>query len=163
MELAKRVLKRLLLVVAGYLVAVLVGLIAIVVIYSALSSMPDAPDYFDALAFSPVVLLFVPPLGGFIYMMAIVLTCVQALVLALFAEIFTLRHPLIHMLFAAAIAVSGFVAASPTILDGISPTDWADIGIIAASALVGGFVYWLIAGRDAGFRPRSPAEPSLDA
>ena len=30
-------------------------------------------------------------------------------------------------------------------------TDWADLGIVAAGGLVAGIVYWLIAGRKAGF------------
>jgi hypothetical protein len=34
----------------------------------------------------------------------------------------------------------------------MDPERWADIGIIAAAGLVAGLVYWLIAGRDAGFR-----------
>lgn len=158
MDLALHLFKRLLRIVAGYFVSVLVALIAVVVIYAALASMPDAPDYFHALAVTPIVILFLPPVAGFIYMMALVLTGVQALVLMLFSEIFELRNPLVHMLFASIVGVSGFVFASPTLIDGnISQTDWADIGIITASGLVGGLVYWLIAGRDAGFR-RRPAE-----
>ena len=38
------------------------------------------------------------------------------------------------------------------IRDSMDPERWADIGIIAAAGLVAGLVYWLIAGRDAGFR-----------
>ena len=153
MDLARHLLKRTLLILAGYFVSVLIGLVAIVAIYAVLASMPDAPDYFHALAVSPIVLLFVPPLGIFVHMLALVLTGVQSLVLALFSEIFELRHPLIHVLFGTAVSASGFVFASPTLIDGdIRQTDWADIGIVAASGMVAGFVYWLIAGRDAGFR-----------
>jgi hypothetical protein len=34
----------------------------------------------------------------------------------------------------------------------MDPQRWVDIGIIAAAGLVAGLLYWLIAGRDAGFR-----------
>jgi hypothetical protein len=32
------------------------------------------------------------------------------------------------------------------------PVRWADFGIIAGASLVAGLIYWLIVGRDAGFR-----------
>ena len=54
MATAKHVLKRILMMLAGYLVSVLIGLIAVVAIYAALSSLPNAPDYFDVMGVSPI-------------------------------------------------------------------------------------------------------------
>ena len=48
---AAHILKRVLLVVLAYLVAVLVTLIAVVVIYSVLSNLRAAPAYFGAFNF----------------------------------------------------------------------------------------------------------------
>lgn len=144
------VLKRILMMLAGYLVAVLVGLIALVVIYMVLSSLPSAPGYFELMQFTPVAVLVVPPLGMFVYFLTIVVTGMQTLVFALIAEFFSLRSFWLHMLFGCAAAAAGFVLLWPDAPD--DPERWADIGIIAGAGLVAGLVYWLIAGRDAGFR-----------
>jgi hypothetical protein len=144
------VLKRILMVLVGYLVAVLVGLIAVVLIYAILSSLPNAPTYFGLMEFTPIAVLVVPPLGMFIYFLTIILTGAQTLVFALIAEFFSLRSFWLHMLFGAAAAASGFMLIWPDAAD--DPERWADMGIIAGAGLVAGLIYWLIAGRDAGFR-----------
>ena len=150
MATAKHVLKRILMMLAGYLVAVLVGLVAVVAIYAALSSLPNAPAYFDVMGVSPIAVLVVPPLGMFVYFLTIVVTGLQTLIFALIAEFFALRNFLVHMLFGAAAAAGGFFLIWPGAEE--NAERWADIGIIAAAGLVAGLVYWLIAGRDAGFR-----------
>ena len=129
---------------------VLVGLIAVVAIYAILSSLPKAPAYFELMEFTPVAVLVVPPLGMFVYFLTIVLTGMQTLVLALIAEFFSLRSFWLHMLFGAAAAAAGFMLIWPDAAD--DPERWADMGIIAGAGLVAGLIYWLIAGRDAGFR-----------
>lgn len=154
MTIFKHVLKRVVLVVLGYLLAVLVTFFAIVVLYAILSSLPNAPDYFSAMALSPLWLLLAPPIAFLVYVIALILTAAQALVAAVLSEVFELRNVFVHMLFGAVVAVSGFVFGSPTLLNGISASDWADLGIIAASGVAGGLVYWLVAGRDAGIKPR---------
>jgi hypothetical protein len=152
MATAKHVLKRVVMVLAGYFVAVLLGLIAVVAIYGALSSLPNAPEYFDVMGITPIAALVVPPLGMFIYFLAIVLTGLQTLVFALIAELFSLRNFWLHMLFGAAASVAGFALVWPQAPEDMDPARLADIGIIAAAGLVAGLAYWLIAGRDAGFR-----------
>jgi hypothetical protein len=152
MATAKHVLKRLLMMLAGYLVAVLIGLIAVAVIYAVLSALPNAPEYFGFAVVTPLAALVVPPLGMFIYFVTIIITGLQTLIFALIAEFFSLRNVLLHMLFGAAAAAGGFFLIWPTPAEDMNPERWADIGIIAASGLVAGLVYWLIAGRDAGFR-----------
>lgn len=127
-----------------------VGLIAVVAIYAALSALPGAPGYFDVMGVTPIAALVVPPLGMFIYFLTIVLTGLQTLVFALIAEFFSLRNFLLHMLFSAAALAAGFALIWPAAPE--DPERWPDIGIIAAAGLIAGLVYWLIAGRDAGFR-----------
>ena len=90
-------------------------------------------------------------IGLFVLMLTFVLTMVPVLVTTLLSEIFALRRPWMHALFGAFAAASGFIMVSPTLLDGTGASDMADIGIVAASGVIGGLVYWLIAGRDAGF------------
>jgi hypothetical protein len=156
MATAKHILKRILMMLAGYLVAVLVGLIAVVAIYAGLSALPNAPAYFDIMGVTPIAALVVPPLGMFIYFLTIVVTGLQTLIFALLAESFSLRNVLLHMIFGAAAAAGGFFLIWPSMAEDMDPVRWADIGIIAAAGLVAGLVYWLIAGREAGFsRPLS--------
>src|SRR5688572_12789535 len=138
------VLKRMALMFAAYVVAVLAGFATLIIVYYALSSLPGAPDYFAALALSPIVMIAVPPVGLLVLGLTYLLTASQTLVAALFSEFFQLRNVLVHALFGGAVAVSGFVFASPTLVQNISATDWADIGIVGISGLVGGLVYWLI-------------------
>ncbi|MBN9550273.1 MAG: hypothetical protein J0H31_15665 [Alphaproteobacteria bacterium] len=144
------VLKRILMVLVGYLVAVLAGLIAVVVIYAILSSLPNAPGYFELMELTPVAALAVPPLGMFVYFLTIILTGMQTLVFALISELFSLRNFWLHTLFGAAAATAGFMLIWPDAAD--DPERWADMSIIAGAGLVAGLIYWLIAGRDAGFR-----------
>jgi hypothetical protein len=148
------VLKRLLLVVVGYCVAVIIGLASVVIIYSILSSLPGAPSYFSAMSLSPLVVLIVPPFAAIVLMIAYILTCLPAAAVALAAEFFGLRQIWLHALAGAAIGAGAFIYASPQIVDAIEGTDWADLGIIAAAGAVGGLTYWLIAGRNAGFARR---------
>lgn len=150
MATVKHVLKRILMMLAGYFVAVLVGLIAVVVIYSVLSSLPNAPDYFGAVSLTPIALLFLPPAAMIIYFVTIALTAAQSLIFALIAEFFSLRNFLMHMLFGAAAAAGGFAMLWPSVPE--APERWADMGIVAGAGLVAGLIYWLIAGREAGFR-----------
>lgn len=152
MATAKHVLKRLLMMLAGYLVAVLIGLVAVAVIYATLSSLPNAPEYFGFAVVTPLAALVVPPLGMFIYFVTIVITGLQTVIFALIAEFFSLRNFLLHMFFGAAAAAGGFFLIWPNSPEDMDSARWADIGIIAAAGLVAGLVYWLIAGRDAGFR-----------
>ena len=56
----------------------------------------------------------------------------------------------ILMVFGAIAAVAGFALIWPDAPE--NPERWADTGIIAAAGLVAGLTYWLIAGRDAGFK-----------
>jgi hypothetical protein len=100
--------------------------------------------------FTPIAVLVVPPLGMFVYFLTIILTGAQTLVFALIAEFFSLRSFWLHMLFGAAAAAAGFMLIWPDAAD--DPERWADMGIIASGGLVAGLIYWLIAGRDAGFR-----------
>lgn len=149
-------MKRLALATAGYVVAVVAGLLAVVALYAALSSLPNAPDYFDAMAITPIVAIAVPAIGVFVLLLTFVLTFAQAVIATLLSEFFALRSLWVHAVFGAMAAASGFVMVSPTLIDGTSGSDMADIAIVAASGLVAGLVYWLIAGRDAGFA-RHPA------
>ncbi|WP_258052354.1 hypothetical protein [Mesorhizobium sp. INR15] len=125
--------------------------------YLILSTLPGTPEYFGVLAtMTPVALFFVAALVPFIFLLAIALTGAQALIFALIAEFFSLRKVWLHMLFGAAASAAGFALIWPTTVSDVNIYRWADYGVIAGAGLVAGLVYWLIAGRDAGFRRPLP-------
>jgi hypothetical protein len=111
------------------------------------------------MSMTPIAILLVPPLGFFVYILAIFVTAAQALVFGLVAEAFVLRQFWLHMLFGAIAAASGYALLAPISENAGWTLNSADIGIIAASGLAGGLVYWLIAGRDAGFQRTTPPLP----
>lgn len=152
-------LKRLLLVVVGYLAALVASLAAIVVIYAILGSLPGMPSYFGAMTLSPLLLLMAPGVALFTLLVVMVMSALPALALALLAELFALRYLWLFALAGAALAGGCFIYATPTFLGAIDGSDWADLAIVIAAGLVGGTFYWLIAGRRAGFsRPIEPME-----
>ena len=146
-------LLRIVLVAVGYLVAVLMTLIGAVLIYAILSSFPGAPPYFGAMSVTPIIALLVPWVGGFIYLVAVILSLVPAILLALATEALKLHSIFLHMPIGAAVSAGTFAISTPLLLEGYGPiADWRDICIMAGGGSVGGIAYWLIAGRKAGFR-----------
>ena len=89
------VVKRLLLVIAGYLVGTVVSLIGIVILYFVLSNLPGAPSYFGAMGVSPLLILIFPPAWLLVFYVAVILTCMPSLVGALISELFSLRHAVV--------------------------------------------------------------------
>ncbi|MFI0846289.1 hypothetical protein [Mesorhizobium sp. IMUNJ 23232] len=155
------VLKRLLLAICGYLVALIVGLVAAAMIYGFASTLPGAPDYFAVMAVGAFVMLMAPPIGILVLLVAFAATVTQTLLTTLVSELFALRAIWVHMLFGAIVSASGFMLISDTVEEITRRSLYAEVAIFAASGLVGGVVYWLIAGRSAGFRRPAPIQQPL--
>src|SRR5262249_7342766 len=98
------VLKRLLLAIVAYALAGIVGLVAVVVIYAVLSSLPGAPAYFSTMSMSPLIVILLPPVGLLVLYVALILTCLPSLALALISELFSLRQAWLFGLVGALIA-----------------------------------------------------------
>jgi len=148
------VVKRILLALFGYLVALVVGLLAIVMIYSFLSYMPGLPSYFTAMSLAPLAMLYIPPLWIFTLLVAAVATAVPAVIAMLGGEIFGLRNTLVYMVLGAGVALLGYASLTPHVDAASHVLMSADTIVIVGAGLISGFVYWLVAGRDAGFRRR---------
>ena len=157
MELFIHLLKRVGLVLAGYLVGLIAGFGAILLIYGVLSSLPNAPEYFAWVGAGSLLLLLAPPIALMVYLVAIYVTGLPALAAAIITEVFGLRAFWLHMIFGALVAMGGLGLVMPLDDVTLSSSNLADFGILAGSGLVGGFVYWLIAGREAGLKPPRPA------
>lgn len=155
------VLKRLLLAICGYLVALVIGLVAAAIIYGFASTLPGAPDYFAVMAVGAFVMLMAPPIGIFVLLVAFAATVTQTLLTTLVSELFAIRAAWVHMLFGAIVSASGFMLIMPTVENMTTRSLYVELAIFAASGLVGGVVYWLIAGRSAGFRRPAAIQPPL--
>ena len=150
------VLKRLLLMFAGYIVALAIGLFAVAAIYGILGSLPDAPSYYVAFELAPLALLLLPHLALLAIIIALISTVMQALLAGLLSEIFSLRNFALHTLFGSLTAVSGFLLIAPVEESGVPSPTPIEYVVMAIAGAIAGFVYWMIAGREAGFRRRSP-------
>lgn len=148
-SLVGHVLKRVFFALMGYGVALLVGLVAIVAIYAFASYLPNTPAYFDAMAMSPIAMLFVPPFWILYLMIAGAATFVPATLWAVVSETFSLRSIWLHLLAGLATAAFGYLLIGSQT---IGVENLPDLAIVVGAGPFGGLVYWLIAGRDAGFR-----------
>ena len=82
---------------------------------------------------------------------------IPALIAIVVAEIFRWRSFVLHLVAGVAIGVVAFLTG----IGGEPPVATQDLAVGGAAGAVGGFVYWLIAGRGAGLMPqRQAAEPS---
>lgn len=99
--------------------------------------------------------------GGVLASMAAVYGFAPAVLAIVVAEVFRVRRALYHVLCGGLAGALGYVAASPLArFDDPGAYDAAFGGRIAlfvAAGLIGGFVYWLVAGRTAGVLERPPA------
>lgn len=138
--------------VAGYAVALLIGLFAVSVIYGILGSLPNAPSYYVAFELAPMAIIFLPGLALLAILIAFIVTVAQSLIAGVLAEIFRLRNFALHMLFGALIAASGFALIMPTEQTGIPESTSTEMIVMAVAGAIAGFVYWMIAGREAGFK-----------
>lgn len=147
------VLRRLLLALFGFFIAVVIGLVAIVAIYAFAAQLPGAPGYFESMSMTPIAMLFIPPLWLLYMLVALTVTAPVAILAILVSEAFSIRSPFIHMLFGAAAAALGYALMWPKQEETLAPAaTWPDVMVIVGAGLVAGLVYWLVAGRDAGFR-----------
>ncbi len=108
---------------------------------------PAAADWFWAL-FTMSSLVTATAIGAFV--------AAPAALVILVAEIFALRS---FVLYAAVGGLLGLAAASGVVfVSGMEQTVRIDATVLAAAGIVGGLVYWFVAGRTAGFAsPRPPA------
>lgn len=154
------ILRRLALVLAAYLLAMVAGLAVVILFYGLLSALPGAPAYFSWVSTTSLLALLAPPVALFLLLLAIIVTAVPMLASAAITEGFGLQQVWLHMILAALVGLCGYMLSVPTIDNTVSRSDLADLGIVAIAGALAGIVYWLIAGRNAGFRrqpePLSP-------
>ncbi len=146
------ILRILFLVPLGFLAACLA---AGAVIVLALAGGPDGWQAFRA-EFVPGEAdgLFVLA-GGIAGLIVAAFIAVPSFIVILLAELFAWRSVFYYLVAGGLIGLSGSVLPIREIL----PEADVDMTMLAAAGLAGGFVYWLIAGRSAGYGARPRVEP----
>jgi hypothetical protein len=145
------ILRILLLIPLGFLTACLA---AGAVIVLALAGGPDGWQAFRA-EFVPGEgeRLFVLA-GGIAGLIVAAFIAVPSFIIILLAELFGWRSVFFYLIAGAVIGLSGSILPFNEIL----PEADVDMTMLAAAGLAGGFVYWLIAGRSAGYGGRPAAD-----
>lgn len=145
---------QLLRIVFGYL-----GACAAAALFATVAVLMNAPALGNATG-ADVLLQFLL-LGWFgTTLIALVTAFVPSVVIALLTEAFKLRSPILY------VAAGAVIALAPPLLDPAPPADGQTVrlafdfaALFLACGVVGGFVYWMVAGRHAG---RWQAEFVLD-
>jgi hypothetical protein len=93
--------------------------------------------------------------GGIAGLVVAAFVAVPAFVIILLAELFAWRSVFLYLAAGALIGLSGSILPFEEIL----PEADVDMTMLVAAGLAGGFVYWVIAGRSAGYGSRPGADP----
>jgi hypothetical protein len=143
---------RLAFVVLGYFAGIAAGSAAFPCALALISLFVPDSALWDWLGLGPVAMIAAPLLFFFVMWITVVMTFIPAAIANLLTEIFAVRILGAHLAIAVALAASAGVILDPTWFDGMG-TDRILITLaVFLGALVGGLVYWAIAGRNAGFR-----------
>jgi hypothetical protein len=150
-----RILARLIVASIGYVIACLA-------VGAAISGTIVANAWLGGEIATPMAHLTVESLffGGVLASLAAVHGFAPAVLAIVVSEVFGIRGPLYHVLCGGLAGALGHVAASPPAWSeaagALDPAVGGRLPLFVAAGLIGGFVYWLVAGRGAGVL-REPA------
>jgi len=138
-------------VVLGYFAGIASGSAAFPCMLALISLFVPNSALWDWLGLGPIAVIAAPVLFFFVMWITVVMTFIPAAVANLVTEFFAIRNVYAHLAIAIGLAVSAALIIDPTWFSMMS-TDKMLVTLAALlGALVGGLVYWAIAGRNAGF------------
>jgi hypothetical protein len=139
-----RAIVRILVVIPFAFVVAIVAATALIVFAAGAEPYPGEPTGFFTAKFVIVSLVASTYVGA--------VAAIPALIAIALAETFRWRSFLLHLVVGAAIGLIAFLMG----IGGEPPVAEYDLKIGGAAGAVGGFVYWLIAGRWAGLTAHKP-------
>jgi hypothetical protein len=120
-----------------------------------ISAFVPESSLWDWLGLGPVAMIAAPVLFFFLMWITVIMTFIPAAIANVVTEAFAIRNLYVHILIAIGLAVSAGLIIDPTWFS-MMGTDRMLITFAAfCGAVVGGLVYWAVAGRNAGFRTTS--------
>jgi len=143
---------RLCFVVLGYFAGIAAGSAAFPCALALISLFVPDSTLWDWLGLGPIAMIAAPMLFFVVLWITVVMTFIPAAIANLLTEFFAIRFLGVHLAIAVVLAASAGIILDPTWFDDMG-TNRVLITLAAfLGALVGGLVYWAIAGRNAGFR-----------
>ena len=155
--------KRIAFVILGYFAALAAGAAVFPGILLFIAYFKPDSELWQLLGLGPIAVIVAPVILVYIMSIVLVLTFIPAAILKLITEIFSLRWLWLHLLISLLLAAIAGLMIMPDWFSAMNADRWLITFSIALSALVGGVVYWAIAGQRAGFRRAAitvPATPS---
>lgn len=151
--------KRIAFVILGYFAALAAAASAFPSILMIMSAFYPDSQIWQMAGLAPLALLIVPIILFYIMSIILILTCIPAAILKLITEIFGLRQLWVHLLISLLLAAGTGLPLVPDWFSDMTLDRWLITLAIALSAMIGGVVYWAIAGRMAGFRRQETLAP----
>lgn len=144
--------KRLFFVVLGYFAALAAGAAAFPGVLILINAISPGSQLEQVVGLGPIALFVAPVILVYIMSIVMILTFIPAAILKLVTEIFALRWLWLHLLISLALAALAGLMIIPDWFTDMGRDRWLVTIAVALSALIGGVVYWAIAGQRAGFR-----------
>jgi hypothetical protein len=144
--------KRIFFIVLGYFAGLAAGAAALPGFLLLISTFYPESQLWQFLGLGPIAVIVAPVVLFTIMWIVMVLTFIPAAVLNAITEIFGWRQLWLHLLIALSLAAIAGLMLVPDWFSHMTSNSWLITLAIALSALVGGIVFWAIAGRLAGFR-----------
>jgi hypothetical protein len=143
---------RIALVVLGYFAGIATGSAAFPCVLAIISAFVPDSALWDWLGLGPVAMVAAPVLFFFVMWITVVMTFIPAVIANLVTEAFAIRNVYVHILIAIGLAASAALIIDPTWFAMMGTDRMLITAAAFCGAVVGGLVYWAIAGRNAGFR-----------
>ena len=143
-------------VILGYLAAVAVGAAAFPLAIVIIGQLFPESEVWAWLGFGSVVLLVAPVVFLFVFWFVAVSTVWQAVAVSAATEFFGLRQLRLHLVAPITIMLSAVFLFDATWFADMSFNRWLITLAASLASALSGLVYWAIAGRNAGLRPKSP-------
>ncbi len=155
--------KRIAFVVLGYFAALAAGAAVFPGLLLFIAYFKPGSELWQMLGLGPIAVMVAPVILFYIMWIVMILTVIPAAILKLITEIFGLRRLWLYLLISLALAGVAGLMIMPDWFSAMSSDRWLLTLAVALSALVGGVVYWAIAGRMAGFRRAEVSLPAVSS
>jgi uncharacterized membrane protein YhdT len=139
-------------VVLGYFAGIATGSAAFPCVLAIISAFVPDSALWDWLGLGPIAMVAAPVLFFVVMWITVVMTFIPAAIANLLTEAFAIRNVYVHILIAIGLAVSAGLILDPTWFAMMGTDRMLITAAAFCGAVVGGIVYWAIAGRNAGFR-----------
>ena len=126
-----RILRRIPVMVAAYVVGVLGLFVALALLFGVASLLPDSPGYWVLTAVSPSIFIGAPIVGLFFVLFAIVLSAGPALVILAVTEVLGWRSPYVYAVPTALLSAAVYIELSPRTIGGLDQAGMLEAVVFA--------------------------------